>query len=60
MLRSSPLAAIVGLRSRNFFRVILSPFLAASYYLFALTFVVIKFGSSYKLRVVCRPILVLG
>ena len=59
--RSSPLTTIVGLRTRNFFRVILSPFLAASYYLFTLALIVIKFRSGHKLCVICRPLLlVLG
>ena len=59
--RSSPLAEVVGLGLSDFFRVILGPLLAASYYVFTLAFVVGAFGSVYALLVFrCPDLLVPG
>ena len=59
--RSSPFAKTVGLGLPDSFGIILSPFLAPSYNVFTLSFVVIPFGRSYGLPVVrCPHFLILG
>src|SRR5215207_4434897 len=59
--RSSPLTTIVGLRSHNFFRIILGPLLTTSNYFFAIAFVVIEAGSRNALPVIrCPALFVLG
>ena len=61
MLRSSPLAMIVGLGLPDFFGVVLGPFLATSQNILTLTFVVAAFGSVYALLVFrCPDLPVLG
>lgn len=61
VLRSPPLAAVVGFGSPDLFRVALGPFLATSYNFLTLKFVVAAFGSVYALLVVrCPDLLVLG
>jgi hypothetical protein len=61
MLRSSPLAMIVGLGLPDFFGVTLGPFLAASYNFIAVAFVVLASRNAHPIFVFCCPsFLVLG
>lgn len=61
MPRGPPLATIVGFGLPDFLRIFLGPLLAASNYLFALTFVVLTPGSVYAIFVLrCPSFLVLS